>query len=52
MLLPTCHRLDAARPNFGEMSLLQNITATMGQKFWKQTMVVLTHANAGEKHVG
>jgi hypothetical protein len=30
------------------MSLLSNITATLGQKVWKQTLVVLTHANGGE----
>eukprot|EP00775_Hariotina_reticulata_P001040 gene1040-1378_t len=45
-------RLDAARPNFGEMSLLQSITATLGQKIWKQTMVVLTHANAAREKLG
>jgi hypothetical protein len=47
LLLLVC-RLDAARPGFGEMSLLSNITATLGQKVWKQTLVVLTHANGGE----
>jgi hypothetical protein len=47
LLLLRC-RLDAARPGFGEMSLLSNLTATLGQKVWKQTLVVLTHANGGE----
>lgn len=30
------------------MSLLTSITSTLGQKVWKQTLVVLTHANGGE----
>ncbi|WIA36062.1 hypothetical protein OEZ86_007418 [Tetradesmus obliquus] len=45
-------RLDAARPGFGEMSLLSNITATLGQKVWKQTLVVLTHANGAREKLG
>jgi hypothetical protein len=44
------HRLDATRPSFGEMGLLSNITATLGQGAWKKAIVVLTHANAGKGH--
>jgi hypothetical protein len=44
------HRLDATRPSFGEMGLLSNVTATLGQGAWKKAIVVLTHANAGKQH--
>ena len=46
------HRLDAARAGFGEINVLTAITSVLGKSIWKETLVVLTHANAAREKLG
>lgn len=45
-------RLDATRPSLGELGLLGLINEALGAKVWRETMVVLTHANACRAALG
>lgn len=45
-------RLDAARPSFGELSVLTQLGETLGKGVWRNLMVVLTHANAARDKLG
>jgi hypothetical protein len=47
-----CCRLDAARPSFGDLPVLSSLTEALGRGMWKETMVVLTHANAAREAQG
>jgi hypothetical protein len=44
--------MDAARPSFGDLPVLSSLTETLGRGMWKETMVVLTHANAAREAQG
>ena len=45
-------RLDASRPSLGELTLLSLINETLGAKVWRETMVILSHANACRDSMG
>jgi hypothetical protein len=45
-------RLDAAKPSFGELSVLTQLGEALGKGVWRSLMVVLTHANAARDKLG
>jgi len=49
---PNPTRLDAAKPSFGELSVLTQLGEVLGKGVWRSLMVVLTHANAARDKLG